>query len=766
MESNSVSTSLYKRMFIMLIAFLVFFGFLIYRIFALQTKDYEEYQKEVIEQMTSKSVVPAGRGDIYDTNGVLLATDKTVYRIFISPNDIRSAEEENKKAHEKDSRVEIINYKELIAENLSEILGVDYDKIIERADRVNRLDETIKKEVEDEETELVRRFIKEYKLQNMVHVEATSKRYYCYDSLASTVLGFTGADNNGLYGLEYEYEDELSGTDGVYITARDSYGKELPTEYESYIEAKDGLSLVTTLDMYIQHELENQLRQTLLDNGGDERVCGIVMDVKTGGILGMATIPDFNCNQPQTLNEVYADILASSGLEEGSDEYNDKRYSLLSTAWSNKCITGTYMPGSTFKVLTTAMCLEEKLVTTSESFYCPGYYMVPGYSKPIHCHKTKGHGHQDFRTALQQSCNPALMEIGLRLGSERFYDYFGAFGLLDKTGIDLPGEANSIFHEVKNFNQVELATAAFGQNFKVTPIQQITAISAVANGGYLVTPHLVKEMIDSEGNVVYSYDSENTVRQVISADVCATITDILEEGVSGDGGAKNAYVAGYRIAAKTGTSEKKDKKDENGETPYRIGSTIAYAPAEDPQVAVLIIVDEPTKGSVYGSIVAAPYVANVMASILPYLGVEAEYTEEELENITKIVPNYVGWSVEDAKTNLGYRKLDYEIVGTGDKVTSIVPAGGSAMRNDGKIYLYTGDEAPKKDVTVPDVVGKSATVTNMMVINSGLNIQIKGAATHEGGTGPVAVSQSPAAGERVPKGTVVTVEFRYLDGTD
>ncbi len=739
------------------------------RILYLQTRNHEEYRKQVVSQMTTESVIPAERGDIYDTNGVLLATDITVYRVFISPSDIQNAikgvDGEGKKS-QKDPRPGL---DALIADFLSSILDVDRSSIIEKAAKVNRLDETIARNVENEVAVEIRKFINANELENMIHLEATPKRYYCYDSLASTVLGFTGSDHNGLYGIEHMYEDELAGTNGIYVTARDSKGREMPTEYENYVDAIDGYDITTTIDMFIQYELENQLRATLADNGADERVCGIVIDVNTGAILAMSTIPDFNCNDPFTLDEYFLDILSEYAKDENIDEENEK-YSaklreLRNISWSNKAITSTYMPGSTFKVITTAMCLEEKVVQVGETFVCTGAYFVPGYSQPIHCHKTKGHGTQSFARALQQSCNPALMTIALRLGSAKFYDYFNAFGLMEKTGIDLPGEGNSIFHKVENFNQVELATASFGQNFTVTPIQQIRAIASVANGGYLVTPHIVSEMRDSDGNVVYSFD-EGTKRQVVSTEVCETITKILEEGVSGDGGAKNAYVAGYRIAAKTGTTEKKDKRLPDGSTPFRVGSTVAYAPADDPQVAVLIMVDEPNKGSVYGSIVAAPYVANVMRSILPYLGVEAVYTEKELENLNKTLPNYVGWGLEDAKSSLGYRGLEYEVVGDGDKIVKMAPEGGSGVRKDGKVYLYTGEIESGDKTTVPDVIGKTASLANIMIVNSKLNINIVGATNYENGAGAVVVSQSPAAGEIVPKGTLVTVEFRYLDGTD
>ena len=751
-EQKAPKTSSLWRSGIVLLAFILMLAYLVLRIFILQTENFDEYRKAVMEQLTTKTEIPAGRGNIYDRNGVMLATDSTVYRVFISPKDISESKTENAA--------------QIIAKGLSELLdGVEYDKVMEKAALTHRLDETIKKDVEKEDAARVRAFIEEHSFEDEIHVQPTSKRYYCYDGLTASVLGFTGDQNIGRYGLEVQYNDVLSGTNGFYVTARDSHGIEIPTEYEVYVEAQNGHNLVTTIDRYIQSALEEQLKATYEDNGAGERVCGIVMDVNTGEILAMATYPSFNCNTPNVLDQFYLDRIAKSGLVEGTDEYNDYRYAQLLNSWTNKTITDTYMPGSTFKILTTSMCLEEKVVSLNESFFCRGSYLVPGYSRPISCHKNTGHGAESFARALQQSCNPVMMEIALRLGSQKFYNYVDALGYLDKTDVDLPGEQNSIFHAPANFNQVELATAAFGQNFNITALQQIRGVAAVANGGYLVTPHVVKEITDSDGNVVQSFDY-GKVRQVISTDVCKTVTEILEEGVATDGGAKNAYVAGYRIAAKTGTTEKIGKFDEQGNESFRIGSTVAYAPAENPQVAVLIVVDEPQNGSVYGSIVAAPYVANVMKTVLPYIGVEAEYSDAELAKLSRKVPSYVGWSLADTVASLDYISLDYEVIGDGDVVTKLVPRAGSEMSRDGKLYVYTGDAQPQASVTVPDVMGKNATVANVMITNSNLNILITGSTNSQNGSGPVVVSQSPAAGEKVPAGTVVSIELRYLDGTD
>ena len=389
--------------------------------------------------------------------------------------------------------------------------------------------------------------------------------------------------------------------------------------------------------------------------------------------------------------------------------------------------------------------------------------MIEGWSNPISCHKKTGHGTVPFRVGLQQSCNPTLMSIALRVGNERFYDYFEAFGYTGKTGIDVPGEVSGIYSSLRDFGNVSLAVYSFGQTFKTTAIQQIRAIAAVANGGYLVTPHFLSRITDSEGNVIQSYEAEN-VRQVVSTDVCERITDILEEGVSGDGGAKNAYVKGYRVAAKTGTSEKRDKVDEYGEKSYRVGSCVAYAPADDPQIAAIIIVDEPSIDSVYGSVVAAPYISNLLSFILPYIGVEAQYTEEELENQSVTISNYVGASVENTITDLSWRSFEYEIIGDGDTITAQVPEAGSQISaTEGRLVLYTGTEVPVASIAVPDLTGMTAFNANKALVQAGLNPIFEGSLN--GNTATV-IGQSPAAGTMVAKGTVVSVVLRHLDLTD
>ncbi len=748
--------------------FAVLFLLLSVRVLMIQTGDFADYQQIVIDQMTRESKISAERGDIYDTNMEVLATNVTVWRVFISPKDIAAAEEarlaaiaEGGKAAEAASRVP---QAELIAEELSKILDVTAERVLELAADTKMLDKTVARNVEEETADRIRAVIDQYGLETQIYLEAGTKRYYNYDNLAAHVLGFTGTDGNGLFGLEKKYDGQLSGQPGHYIIARDAYSREMPFKYQSYVDAEDGWNLVSTLNLRIQYELERQLEATLIESGAANRVTGIVMDVNTGAILGMATKGDFNLNDPFTLNESSAALLSASGYAEGSEEYAALLSELRYAMWNNKAVTELYEPGSTFKIMTSAMCLEENVVKPSDEFYCSGGLIVEGWSKPIHCHKVIGHGHVTFATGLQQSCNPVLMTIAGRLGVDKFVKYFNAFGYMEKTGIDLPGEASTIFHTA--MGNVDLATASFGQNFKVTPIAQLTAICAVANGGYLVTPHLLKAFVDDEGNVMEQYEA-TTRRQVVSTETCRTLIDILEEGVAGDGGAKNAYVAGYRVAAKTGTSQKRDKMDANGEDTLRVGSCVAFAPAENPQIAVLIMVDEPMNGSVYGSIVAAPYVANFLEVVLPYLGIEANYTEEELAKLDVNLLDYSGWLIEDAVKSMGFVGLDYTVVGDGSKVTAQIPAGGSQLAKDtGKVIFYTGEALPEATVTVPDVMGKSAAAANKLLINAGLNVRIDGTQNYQSGAGAVVVSQSPAADTVVTPGTIVTVEFRYMDGTD
>ena len=771
------------RSLIVMAVFLLVAAVLIFALFRLQILEYDYYQKEVIDQLTHETEVNPERGIIYDRNGNILATNTTVYLIFISPQDIIDAMAEAEaaaveaaadgKESESDFQTAYtwtsadgtvhndVKMNELIARALSDILGVDYDSVIEKAAKNGRRYEVIKKNVEQADAERVREFISEYGFTRQIYLRASAKRYYPYDTLACHVLGFTNSDGVGIYGLEAQYNNILEGTSGRYIKAQDAHNGDMPFDYESYVEAENGYNIVTTLDLYIQYELENQLKTTYYESGAGNRVSGIVIDVNTGGVLAMATYPAFDLNNPYKLDEDSQKKLDT--LDPESDEYTQMYYNLLYTMWKNKATTELYEPGSTFKIVTTAMGLEENVIRLEENFTCTGALKIEGWTQPIKCHKKGGHGTLPFYQMLQQSCNPTMMQLANRLGQDTFYNYFLSFGYNSITGIDLPGESYPIVSSKNNFGGVSLAVYSFGQTFKITPIQQITAVSAVANGGYLMTPHLLREIVDDEGNVIQSYETD-AVRQVVSTETCDTIDWILEDGVSGNGGAKNAYVKGYKVAAKTGTSQKQDKYDANGERSFRIGSCVAYAPADDAKIAALIMVDEPMKGSVYGSVVAAPYVSKLLSFVLPYMGIEAQYTEEELKKIEISLSNYVGATVEASKADLGWRGIQYTIVGDGDKITAQVPAAGSTIFKDtGKLILYTGEEVPKNTVKVPDLVGKTAEAANRLLVNAGLNVSITGATNGDTAT---VISQTPAAGETVPSATVVTIEVRHLGLTD
>lgn len=752
MNNESISHERLKRATTVLVGILLVFSILLGRIFWIQTVDFDRYLQKVIDQMTTQSTVSAERGTIYDRNGNPLATNITTYRVFISPSSILSNQNE---ANEEGSK---INFAEHISEGLSSILGLDYQSVYKQTTYTKYLDRTIAKNVMDEKADEVRAFIDENGYHDMIYLQATSTRYYPGYELASSVIGFTNADGDGVYGLESYYDDILAGTDGYYVTARDSFGNELPYEYESYIPAQNGGNLVTTIDSYIQSALEEQLLATVAECGAMNRACGIVVNVKTGAVLAMATVPGFDLNNPRTLNEYYSEFLEADGFVEDSEEYNAAYNEYLLEMWRNKAVSDSYIPGSTFKVISSSAALtENKVKLEGDNVYCGGSLHLYGHT--IHCHKTEGHGILSFAEGLVQSCNVWFMTIGERLGITKFYDYFKAFGYLEKTGIDLPAEGGSVIKTQNDMTALDLAIYTFGQNFNITPIQHMMAIAAVANGGYLLEPYLVEQITDKDGNVTYQHETE-AKRQVISQDVCEKLGIILEEGVSGDGGAKNVYVAGYKIAAKTGTSEKKgtDIRVE-GVEPY-ICSCVAFAPADDPEIAVLIMVDEPSRGVLYGSVIAAPYMGALLETVLPYIGVEKDVSED---NSVK-VPYLTGMSLEEAI--LQAESFEYEVIvkGDGDYVTSQIPRGSTTIDRTNKIItLYTGNAKEENSITVPDLVGKTAFAANQMLINSKLNICIEGTDNYMSGSGAIVVEQSIPAGTKVSPGTVVTITYRYLD---
>jgi stage V sporulation protein D (sporulation-specific penicillin-binding protein) len=782
MQNSSARTRAIRRSNLVCIIIFAFFGVLLLRILFIQTVDFEKYQEKVVKQMTTESPVPANRGKIYDKNGNILATNVTTYRVFISPSGIRTAEAESK-----------VRYADGIAKGLSALLdNVTYEDVYKQiTEYADKLDRTIARKVDEAKADEIRKFISENDLHTMVYLEAQSTRYYPAGSLAAHAIGFTSTDGVGLYGLELQYDEYLGGVDGYYIKARDSYGNVMPFEYASYIDAIDGYNLTTTIDATIQSYLEAEIAATVEEHEVTNRACGIIVDVNTGAILAMATSSPFDLNNPWGLDEKSQQILNNTlaeGYTEDSDEYNDISRALLTTMWSNKAVTESYIPGSTFKIITSSMALEEKLVNLTESIVCPGYRTLYGHK--IHCHVTAGHGTLSFPTGLQQSCNVWFMELGGRLGVQKYKNYVEMFGYTEKTGIDLPGEGSGIF--ASQMTDLDLAIYAFGQNFNVTPMQQLTAIASVANGGTLITPYLVEKVTDNAGNVIFQHELQ-TKRGTVSKDTCETVAKILEDGVSGNGGAKNAYVAGYRVAAKTGTAEKKEREcPKCGYTGVPVGevegisfyacsvcgfrgeeeyfevsekyvcSTVAFAPADDPQIAIIILADEPTRGALYGSTVAAPYVANVLENTMPYLGIEAKYSESDLAKLTTKVGSYRGWSIERATEYIEERGLKVKVVGSGEKVTAQMPKYGEYIeKSSGTIILYA-DAKPTDNVAVPLLVGKNPTLANQILAYYGLNIKIEGDGGHSTGTEYQVVSQSIAEGTLVPEGTVITVKFKKV----
>lgn len=735
-----------KRIVLILTAFLLFLVFLISNLAKLQLSLNEYYKDKVYDQITTSSAMRAKRGNIYDKNMTLLATSNTVWRIFISTKDIKKAEKESGKG-----------YGTIIASGLAEILSLDRETLLKKIEATNVLDVTIKKGASKQEYEKVIDFIEENKLENLIFTEAQSSRYYPEETLAAHVLGFAGSDSQGLYGLEYYYDQYLRGTDGYYLYAKDANGNALSTEYSTYIPAEDGYSLVTTIDSYVQKQLESQLAQAVQNHSATNRATGIVMDINTGAILAMATSSPFDPNQPYVLDSDSMEKLETSGYAEGSEEYTAYKKELLEVMWRNKAISETYEPGSTFKIVTVSAALDLGVSTMTDTFSCKGYHMVGGWR--IKCHKITGHGSGfPLSYGLQMSCNPTMMTIAERIGSDNFYSYVEKFGYLEKSGIDLPSEAGTIFHEKDSIGSTELATASFGQRFKVSVITHLTAICAVANGGNLITPYVVEKIIDKDGNSIYEHETE-IKRTVISEGVAKEVSAVLEAGVSGDGGAKNARVDGYAIAAKTGTSQKFDVLDENGNSYLRIASTVAYNISENGGIATIIVVDEPQSSVKYGSVVAAPYVGNLMAEILPHLGAKSTLKETKAT-----VPSLAGKATSEAAKILKESGISYEICGNGKTIISQTPAGGEIVIEKTKVLLFT--EEKTSYVTVPDLCGLSLAEANRRVLDSGLSPALSGIQNASLAEGATVTTQSIPSGTVVTRGTEITLNIVYLDFED
>ena len=724
------------------------------QLYKLQIKQHDELKTLAVRQQTLRTTVEASRGTIYDKNGDILALSSTAENVCVSPLDVAKNEQDQ----------------DLIANGLGEILGVDPSGILDDMKDTASQYKVIKKKVEQETADKVRVFISDNDIKG-VFLEPTSKRYYPYSSLAAHVIGFVNA-NGGAYGLEAVYDEELTGEKGMVVSARDANGNALLYQYEQYFDAENGDSLVTTLDKTVQYYLEKGLEELESRYGTGVGATGIVMDVNTGGILAMASLPTYDLNAPAS---IYNKEMLAAGMTD--EELAAAADTLQNMQWRNKAINDTFQPGSTFKILTLAMALEENKVKMSDTFNCPGYVVIEGAK--INCSKrAPGHGHQDLITAFANSCNPAFINIGLRLGNTTFYNYMKAFGLTGKTGVDTTGEASGFVNKEIEYSTLALACYAFGQNFNVTPLSLINAQAACVNGGYLRTPYIVSEVLDQSGNVKYRHDT-TPLRQIMDthsrtadcrAEILAahaamagagakTVREIMEYEVE-HGTGKNGKVAGYRIGGKTGTADQID------------GSvTVSFtccAPADDPQIMMLLTLSNASdKTGTYrsGGNMAAPVASSIMAEILPYLGIEPTYSADELVGADHTVPNVVGLKRDEAATKLKEEGFSCRTVGDGETVTDQTPLGGAIVPNNAEIILYLGAEKSTELCIVPNVVGDSAAAANRKLTDAGLIMSVSGA-TGGSSASVRAISQSETPGTEVAAGTVVRVQFSDSSVTD
>ena len=701
------------------------FVLLFTKLYHWQITEHDDLQSVAVRQQTLRTTVEASRGTIYDRNGTILAMSASAETIFISPKEILENEQDQ----------------ELIADGLAEILGLDAEDILKKMEKTTSQYEELVKKADDELADKVREFINENDLKG-IFLRPTSKRSYPKGTLASQVIGFTN-DLGGAMGLEATYDDVLTGESGMVVTARDRDGRAVLYQYDQYFDAENGCDLQTTLDTTIQYYLEKGVQELEARFGTGKGATGIVMDVNTGAVLAMASLPTYDLNSPST---IYNDFLTAGMTEE---QIIENATELRNKQWRSKAINDTYEPGSTFKTLTLAMALEENVVDLNTGFYCGGNTTIEG--QKIWCSKRTGHGQQDLSTAFANSCNPAFINIGLRIGNAKFYQYMKDFGLTEKTGIDTTGEASGFVNKEIEYSTLALACYAFGQNFNVTPIALLAAQCACVNGGYLYTPYLVEQITDQDGNVVSKHDP-TPIRQVVSEETSALVREIMENEVT-SGTGKNGQVAGYRIGGKTGTADKV-----GGNV---IVSFVCFAPADDPQVMMLLTLDEPNKWTgtyVSGGNMVAPIASSVMSEILPYLGIEPSYTAEELVGADKTVPNVIGLGKDAAVEKLAVSGFTCRTVGDGDAVTDQTPVGGAIVPNSAEIILYLGAEKSTEKCIVPNVVGDSAATANQKIVNAGLIMGVSGA-TNASSSTVRAISQSIAAGTEVEAGTVVRVQF-------
>lgn len=743
--------------------------YIVFSIFKTSVTESDKWRELADSQQLKSTVVQASRGTIYDSTDQVLAQSATMYTVYcdqvmlwddyVSKKDER-IEEYKQLIKDTNDAEKVIGYEESLAKLktsqqcfddlvafLAQTLEMDSEDIRKKIGDENSQYVILKKDIEKTVADKIEDYLTEEELDG-VRCDPTTRRIYPQNELASNVIGHLNYDGDGIYGLEAYYDDYLAGVDGRVVTAKARNGTEIPYRYKQSYEAQDGDSLHLNIDVNIQYHLETALEKAVDLHKPSERACGIIMNPKTGQVYAMATNYSYNPNSPaEVTDKSIASELAK--MDKESKEYSEKRLNAWSVQWKNKAISELYFPGSVFKVITGSSALEEKAISLSDSFSCNTYIQVADHK--IHCWSTRDHGSQNLALSMLNSCNPAFVQIGQRLGAEKFSEYFEAYGLTEKTGIDLPSEVSSIYMPLSRMGTVELASSSFGQTNKITPIQMITAYSAVVNGGYLVTPQVVDKITDSNGNVVKDFDTE-IKRQVISEETSKEMREILEGVVNGQPGS-NCYIKGYRIGGKSGTSQKLDT--DNGET--YVSSYCAFAPADDPEVIMLVMVDHPTGGEFYGSQVAAPICVEVFNDILPYLGLFPEYTEEELEKLQVSVPNVEFATIESATKTLENLDLEVKVMGDGGSVVKQIPTGVSVERGS-SVVLYTDESYKTNNVSVPNLQGLTREQAKAALESVGLNLSVEGSGADEDGA--IASSdQNYAGGASVPEGTAVTVTF-------
>ena len=725
-----------RTMILMVVLGVLAFAALLCKLFSLQILRHDELEAKALDQQTRSTEVTATRGTIYDRNGNIMAISATAETVFLSPLDIDRA------LNDKDNPVSWT--KDSVAQRLSEILEINKEGILQKMERTDSQYEVLKLRVEEDVADQIRTFINQEDVAG-VYMVTDAKRYYPYATLASQIIGFVGTDNYGLYGLEARYNDVLDGQTGLVVSTKDPTGNDMLYGYEQYYKAQNGSDIVLTLDATVQYYVEKALSEMVAAKQA-QGATGIVMDVDTGAILAMASSPTYDLNDPSA---VYESSLAAL-VENNQLNLADAQL----RQWRNRAINDTYEPGSTFKVLTLAAALEEGVIDANTTFDCSGSIHV--LDATIHCSNRGGHGHQTLEQTAGNSCNPAFITYGLRLGTEKFYRYMKDFGLVNGSGIDLDGEALGIFAPQETASELDLACYAFGQNFNTTPVALISAQAACINGGYLHTPYVVERVVDGSGNVLSSHDS-TPVRQVVSEETSALVRQCLEYVVE-SGTGRNGQVHGYRIGGKTGTADK-------GNTGDVVLSFMCFAPADDPKYIMLLTLDTPVGEGLGGGGTVAPYASRIMGEILPYLGVEPSYSAEELLGSDTTVNYVIGMTVADAEEKLKAKGFSVKVIGDGDTVTDQTPEGGTVIPGKSRVILYAGSEKPDTLCTVPSLVGLSPSEANTAVSSAGLLLRFTGT-TDSGSDSVRVINQSEAAGAQVEAGTVISVQLSDSGVTD